>query len=315
MDLKGIGIFLVLSYLVCGALVWAGFNYGLLNFESGSVLHSIIIVAIVNLPALFAFIAGQLGRGPVLAPLLPMPKIAVVRVVVLVPIIFALFNLVAAGLGHTILDWRMGSLINQLQSEGQATSPEVQAVLPAFLIIAGMVMTMILGATLVAAIVIGQVYAFHLFLMDRLQPLGRPFAAVLGGILWALWWVPLLVERYRFLGTFDKESATFIIATQLGCALVIAVSLASLVRQAYERSGTLSLPVVVLGSFAAHALTGAFSIWGYIFQIEHVPYTGTFGLFSAALWLALAVFPGILLGGKSLPEAGQAHEAPAASGA
>ena len=313
MDLKGIALFLGLSYAVCGGLVWAGFNYGLLNFETGTVLHSIIILAIVNLPALFAFLAGQLGRGPVLVALFPMPKIAVLRVVVLVPIVFALFNLAAVALGHTILDWRMGTLINQLQAEGKPIAPEVLAVLPAFLIIAGMLLTIVLGATMVATIVIGQVYAFHIFLLDRLQPLGRVKATIVGGLLWALWWLPLLYERHRFLGTVEREGGMLDAAGQAACALVIAIELTALIRQAYERSGTLSLSLVVLGAFTAHALTGVFSIWGYIFQIENAPYTGTFGLFSAALWLALGLFPGVLLGGKSSDAADLPSNAPEAN--
>lgn len=297
MDVKGIGIFLGLSYAAAWGMTWAAFNFGLMSFETGSLLHTILLLVMLNLPALFAFVAGQLGRGPVLAQVLPLPRVTALRVIVLVPVVFLIGNLAAVALGQTILDWRLGTLINKLET-GTPLSPEVRAILPAFLIVVGSLLSMVLGATLVAGAVIGQVYAFHLFLLDRLRPLGTLMGNIAGGTLWALWWLPLYIEQHRFMGSFAKDGAVLAIGAEAACALVIAIALTALIRQAYERTGTLALALIVLGSFIAHAGRDTFSIWGYIFQIQHPPYTGVLGVYNAVLWGVLALFPGILVGGR-----------------
>ena len=78
----------------------------------------------------------------------------------------------------------------------------------------------------------------------------------------------------------------------------IAISLTALVRQAYERSGSLALPAVLLGSYLAHHLTGTASIWGFLFQSQDPRIDGGFGIISVLAWGLLACYPGAIIGAK-----------------
>lgn len=300
MDIRGIAIFLGLTYSVGYAIAWGGLTSGLLSFESGSILHTLLMVVLLNLPALFAFIAGQTGRGPVLTRVFPINRVAVLRVGVLMTLVFAAYNFIGAAFGFTTLDWRLGTLINVLQqSTGTPLSPEAISVLPAFLIVAGTLLTIVFGATLVAACVLGHVYAWHAFLQDRLAPLGRIRATIAGGALWALWFAPLAYAYVRTTGTLESpDYLSRIYFLPIG-GILVAIGLTAVVRRAYEVSGGLGLPAVVLGSFIAHGSGAALSIWNYLFQIETHPWTGLFGVTSALVWLLLAIFPGVLVGGPS----------------
>lgn len=219
---------------------------------------------------------------------------------VLMVVIFAAFNLVAAAIGFTALDWRMGTLINVLREmAGTMTQKEVilspaqLSVLPAFLLIAGVLLTVIFGATLFALCLLGQVYAWNVFLRDRLAPLGRLGAAGVGGLCWTVWMAPLAYGYVQATGVLEEAGAWRQLWFLPIGGVAVGIGLTAVLNAAYERSGSLALPAVVLGSFFAHAI---YSIWGYVFPIHDAPWTGTLGLFSAVLWLALAAFPGVLIG-------------------
>lgn len=313
MDLKGIAVFLALTFGVGYALMFGGLYSGLLTFESESILHTLLIVLLVNAPGLFAFIAGQMGNGPVLAQVFPLPRVAIVRVAVLAPVVVVLANLIAVACGFSVLDWRLGTLMNILQEgQQQPLSKETLAVLPAFLIVAGTLFSIILGATLVAACVVGQVYAWHVYLQERLAPLGRWAASGVGGALWAVWFAPLVYASIRATGRLDEAGALGRLYFLPIGGILMAIILTAIIRQAYERSGSLSLAAVVLGSFTAHAMSGMLSIWGYLFQVDTPPWTGVFGVISVALWGALAAFPGVLVGGKAPGDAQEGAPAAAA---
>ena len=83
MNTRGIALFLVLAYGVGFALAWGGLHLGLLSFTNGSLQHTVLMLVLFNLPAAFAFLAGQLTGGPALTRVFPLPRIAALRVAVL----------------------------------------------------------------------------------------------------------------------------------------------------------------------------------------------------------------------------------------
>lgn len=311
MDIKGISLFLIPTFLVGAVVVFGGFALGLLTFETPSILHNLLMLVVLNLPALFAFLAGQYSaKGPLLIGVFPVPRVAIVRAALVVGVTFVAANLIATALGFTVLDWRLGTVLNKLQDGSVTLTPQQLAVLPAFIIVASTVFTLIMGATLLAATVLGHVYAWHGFLQDRLQPLGRVKAAIVGGVLWAIWFSPVLYYRVLATGRLEQDGAIAKMYFLPIGGVIVAVSLTLILRAALLRSEGLALPAVILGSFIAHNLTGTTAIWGYMFQIETPPWTGVFGAISATLWLLLAIFPAILAGTASRSTAPAASAEP-----
>jgi len=313
MDIKGISLFLIPTFVVGYALAFGGFSLGLLTFEIPSILHMLLMIVLLNLPGLFAFLAGQFSeRGPVLVDVFPLPRVAIVRAALVVVVAFVAYNLAAAAFGLTVVDWRLGTLLNKLQEGNAPLSPEAIAVLPAFLLVGSTVATILLGTTLLAAGVLGHVYAWHAFLQDRLVPLGRVKAAIVGGILWALWFAPFVYYSVLATGRLQQSGALGkLIHIPIG-GVVVAIALTLILRTALVRSQGLALPAVILGSFIAHNLSGGVTaIWGYLFQIESPPWTGTFGVLGVVTWVLLAVFPGLLAGSAVRASAAGAQASPA----
>ena len=302
MYLRGIAVFLGLAYGLGFALLYGGLNLGLLSFTNGSIQHTLLMVVLFNLPAVFAFIAGQVGSGPTLTRVFPLPRIAVLRVIVLIPVVFVLVNFIGVLVGANLLDWRLGTLTNVLMQGRDPLPAEQAAILPAIFLVAGPLITILLGATLVAACALGHVYAWHAYLQDRLAPLGRLRAAVLGGVLWALWFAPFIFFALQSAQTFQRENiGSKLFFFPIG-GLLVAIGLTAILRHAYEKSRGLALPAVILGSVLANAV-GGLSIWEYLFQAQDLRLAGFFGVISAVVWCALGVYPALLVGAKvDVPE-------------
>lgn len=306
MDIKGILLYLVPTLVLGYVLAIGGYSLGLLTHETPSILHLLLMVVLLNLPALFAFLAGQFSaRGPVLLNLFPLPRLAMVRAVLVVGVAFVGANLIAAAFGLTTIDWRLGSVLNKIQDGNTTLTPQQLAVVPAFLLVFSTLFTLVIGASAVAAIVLGQVYAWHGFLQDRLAPLGRFKAAAVGGALWALWFAPFIYYRVQVTGAFESDGLLGRIYHLPVGGLILAIALTILLREAVLRSQGLALPAVILGTFMAHHMNGTTTIWGSVFTIQTPPWTGAFGVFSVLVWALLAAFPGIMLGataaGSTLP--------------
>lgn len=298
MDIRGILIFLLVVFGVGFGAQFGMLQIGLIVFEEPTFLHTILLGVLMFVPALAALVAEMAGAKRIEdAPVLwPIPQGAALRCIIAVPVVFLLYNGIATALGFTNLDWRMGAALNQIAQSMQENgmplnlSQEAMSIVPPLLIIAGILLSSIIGATLCAAVALGSEWGWRRFLLPRLLPLGKYPALLLVGALQALWFAPVI---YAALAFFDDQTSFPAVMARM---LVFGMVFGTLLGEVALRSRSAGLAAILLGSFIGHES----GIWEFLFPMETQPWTGPFGVLAILVWAVLAGVS-FLLTGRSKP--------------
>lgn len=298
LDMRGVGIFLGITLGLGWALQLLFLYTGVLNPLALGIFGYAALFVLLGLPGIAAVFARQLAPLDAAqdSNLWPLPAISTFRIILVLPLVMLLVNLALSLIGWTAPDFGVRELvfsINKMQS--QPLPPEVQPILPAVLLLGGIGLSVVLGASLYAAILFCMEYGWRGYLLPKLMPLGAlpaRFLASLGPILFAL---PGLVLMYTML-----PEALDDLPEDLLKYAVLSIGTGMLFGAIWQRSRHLGLVSVAAGTLAAHAST----LWDALFPNDYWILTGATGLVMSLVWLALSFAPGLLAGGKAAPKAG-----------
>lgn len=291
MDKKGITVYLaivfILGYVLMPVLLYAH----LIVFENRNMLTNIVFLAIMWIPAFAAAISSALVPRPELkrAPVWPLPAGKAVRIALVVPALFLVVHLITA-LRWTPIDLRVGTLMNQINGLIQQPLPEAAAaVAPGVALVAGLALSIALGATVFAALALGSEFGWRGYLLPRMMPLGRLPAYVITGLLWGAWFLPLV---YGYCLRMEQmETLGGLVLRFLALMVLLSVVLGEITR----RSRHLGLAAVFAGAFAGQ-LQG---IWRHMFPMTAAPWTGPVGIVALVVWLVVALVPALLIRGEA----------------
>ena len=277
MDKKGIITFCVIT--IGGSCVLEGIT---LVSGTSRVLPYLVLV----IPALAAWIASYVSpRADYPAGgFWPIPKVPVLRMALVAPVVFALAYAIGAASGLLHADWSLTSLMITLPPAGElGVPPEMAPTLPMMYFAMGTALALVLGPTIYALMMVLNEYGWRGYLLARLMPLGRWPAYLLSSLLWAVSLVPLVIQRAGGVPSID-------IPVTLGMALTLGVVLA----RVKDRSKHIGLTAVCAGCLICQAS----SMWVYLFPALTVrfPWTGPYEIVALIVWGIAAIIPGLLFG-------------------
>lgn len=297
-DMRGIGIYLGIT-LGLGWLLQLVFLYtGLLNPLALGIFGYAALFILMALPALAAVVARQLApiEADAESTLWPLPAISTFRIIAVIPLVMLAANAIMSLLGWTGPDLGVRELVFSVtKMQSQPLPPEVQPILPAVLILGGLGLSVVLGASLYALCLFPMEYGWRGYVLPKLAPLGAlpaRFIASLGPIVFAL---PGLVYMYMIL-----PEALDDLPEDLLKYTALSIGTGMFFGALWQRSRHLGLVCVAAGTLTAHAST----LWDALFPNDFWIFTGGGGLVLSAFWLALSFVPGLLVGGKPAPKAG-----------
>lgn len=281
MNVKGIALYLVLSYALISVAAAVGVSKGVLVLQSPNLFQYLLLAALMGVPALCGFFASQCFPDSHMErlPIWPVPLRPAVALTLAAPILFATSCLVASLLGLTHPQWGLGGLMNQVTSQLSAPlTPGVATAAPTVALFAYPIISVIVGATLFAFIAAGSELGWRGYLFQQLLPLGAFRAALITGVCWGLWCVPLIVVWSH---EVDYPEVGGIVLRVITLACVLSVLLGALVL----RTGNLGVSAVCLGAFAGQDS----GIWRHLFEQSSPPWTGTTGWINIAIWAIAAI--------------------------
>lgn len=294
MNLKGIAVYLSLSYLLVFLFVFIGHAEGALSMASPNLFQFLLLAALMGIPALCAAIARHFcpDNAPAPHPIWPVRFDMAARVTLLPIAAFAITYLIATLAGLTYPQWNLAGLLNRVSDQMPAPlPPEAEAVAPVAALVFYPLISIAVGATLFALLALGSEIGWRGYLLPRLLPAGRVRAYALTGLLWGIWFVPFLLAWYR-----ETETASGL--EPLLRALVLAIVLGAVLGQIADRARSLGAAALGLGAFAGQAS----GIWGHLFQQSSPPWTGAAGWIAIGVWGLLACMPGLYMPRKPTTE-------------
>ena len=290
MDLKGSTLYLGFSFLLVFVGTFVLVGEGALVFQSPNAFQYIAQLSLMLIPALSALAAGLFSKsvlpGPVHGIEIPTWR-ASLRVTMLPIAVFAIAYLVATVVGFTYPQWDLAGLLNQVEAISlQPLSEEMRAIAPAIVMFFYPFISVLMGATLFAAVAVVSEIGWRGFLLPRLMVLGAWPAHGLCGLLWGLWFIPLIYAWHREMGDFGG-----IVNVQLRF-IALGVALSMVLGPLYGHSKSLILCGLGLGSFVGQAC----GIWSHLFQQTATPWTGATGWIMIGVIALSACFPEIWRG-------------------
>ena len=267
-DKKALGIFLGMTYGISWLVAVFLYLGGGISEGGWTLRVGLLVLGLMLVPAAAALVASILTRDRAhlsirLWPINPRP---VLVFAVLAPVFFIVVYTVSVSLGYGVADWGLGALRARMPGPAEAG---LQQQMPApFLLIAGFLMSVVLGPTLFALIGLGTEIGWRAYLAQKLEPLGRWGAAAVSGLLWGICWFPLV------LGVAWAGESTFFQALSLAIRISIAAALfGMLLAEVYRRSRHVALTSVLAGCFYAQE----YGIWYYLIRQPDPLMTGPYG--------------------------------------
>lgn len=300
MDKKGIAAYLAvtfgLGYLIAIPLL-AG---GSISLTDWNPLSFALFMGVMAVPALGAAAARGVGSGLPKPSLWPLPRGPVIRILILTPIAFAAAHALMAALGFTFPQWNLGPLMAQLDPEG-TLAPEAAAAMPPFLLVFGIIVSVVLGATVLALLCVPGEWGWRGYLTRAFEPaLGSGAASVLTGVLWSAWLAPFAVAYH-----LDNGGA-WALAGFLPRLVLFCIFFSVVLGDLQRRHRNVGLAALFLGVFLGQAQ----GMWGYLFPAAAPPWTGPAGWVALGVWACFALAPGMLAGGGAPQEESGAAPAP-----
>ncbi|MDQ1256638.1 MAG: protease family protein [Candidatus Hydrogenedentes bacterium] len=271
MDRKGITVYLAVNFVAllaaCVALHFSG------AASADSTLYGTgAFYALMWLPAVSGLAASLASRdtGVRKPALWPVPLIGAAALTVAVAILFVALYTATTLAGWTQPDWKLSALMEEMGSQAQGASP-----LP--FIVLGFLFTLGLGPTLYALLSVGSEWGWRGYLQPRLMPLGHARASLLGGLLWALWLLPLnaVLSGGDTLAAWTHAGAMSAMWFAFGVAL----------NELWARTRHVGLTAVCCGCVLGHTS----GMWTYLFPSTESYLAGPFGVIATAAWAVIAL--------------------------
>ena len=292
MDKKRVFVYLAFTFGVGYAVQFGLLFAGLIAYQRPTVFHTLLLAAIMWIPALGALAASLLcpDEKTAIPKIWPLPSGTALWLIVAVPVLFAASYGCSWACGFAGPQWSLSSLLGQINPESlEKIPPNVMAVLPGLLIVLGTACSLLLGATVVAATALGSELGWRGYLLPRMAGANRIVVHLVTGLLWGAWFMPLVYWWFRLRNDFEGMAST------MACTLAMAVALGAALNEIRLRTGHVGLAALALGLFVSQEHFGL-SFWFYLFPTAELPWAGGYSVFSIALWLFAAAFPFVLIG-------------------
>jgi len=234
---------------------------------AGNLQLSCIVIALLMSPAFAALVAALLCRDSEYPKwdLWPVAKFPALALAALAPLLFVAVYTITTLAGWTTPDWTVRALHTAKYS-----------VDPSFFIVAGFLLSIVAGPTLLAVVCAGTELGWRAYLFPKLLPLGRIPAHLLIGLFTAVWTFPLVSLVY-----LDPKGALGQFPYLFGICVVVSAFLDEL----WLRTRHAGLTAVAAGCFLGQA-TG---MWQYLFPRADLPFSGTQGVVSIVVWFIAAI--------------------------
>ncbi len=282
MDMKGISLYLAVTFGLMYAAVAVLMGLGMLALGEENLFKDLLLVALMWIPAIGGLVAAKLAPHPDYdrGRIWPLPMKPTLVVAVGVPLVFLSMTVLVALVGWSDVQWSLPGVQSQLNTMMQQPLPEqVAAIAPAIALVGITLLSMLLGATIFAGLALGSELGWRGYLLPRLMPLGPWAAFALSALLWFLWGLPLVFAAYY--GAERLGDVWGFLPRLAAMAFLLSVILGT-IRLRHEHTG---LAAVFLGCFFAQAEQG---VWQYLAPIMAEPWTGAYGVVSIALWAVAA---------------------------
>ncbi len=283
---RGVILYLAIVFAVSFGIALAFHGLGLMARLRPGLGTMIPFAALLWTPALAAFVASAVtGDVEPRLCLWPLPRAWAWGISIAVPALFAVTWGVTVWIGLDEADWSLATLEPFLRQ-----GAGVEASLPPmpFFLVAGFLLSILLGSTICAFFLLGNEIGWRAYLLPQLLPMGRVKAYALSGVLWGLSFAPLIFLGY--LGNEDTFSA-------LMRSCCVATGLGIVLGELWRRFRHVGLVALAAGSFAGQV----FGMWQFLFPFTSSPMAGAFGWISACVWLLAGLialgFPGSQEGG------------------
>jgi uncharacterized protein len=257
MDSRGVVAYVAiafgLAWLIEGVALVSGVRFASLTRGS-----TFLLAAVMVTPAIAAFVVRRFvtREGFATAGLRVGPWRPYVAVWLGVPVLMALVYAVTLVLGLGRFDPTLSQLMQRIHDFAQAEGQQVPALPPppvfaAVLLIQSLTLGMIAGSIFT----FGEEFGWTGYLLIRLLPLGKWRAAVIYGVIWGLWHVPIIAGGFNYPGYP-------VLGPAMMCLLTVALALTqtalrirydsvfltSVFHAGVNTHGLSLLPMVVVGS-------------------------------------------------------------------
>ena len=243
MDIKGIVLYV--------AIVFIG-SYAIEALIVFAQLPLALSYALLAVPAAAAWVASRISPSTShrAGSLWPIPKGKALRIAFVVPVVFAAAYGIATLVGYVHFDWGFNELMGLLSPiEQRQVDPALEPFMPMIFFAEALVLSIVLGPTAYAAVMLGNEYGWRGYLLPRLMPLGRWPAYVITGLLWGLSILPIVLLTP---GAAPLQDSVRLLA------MVTALSI--LLGEVWNRSRHLSLVAICCGCCICQATT----IWTFV---------------------------------------------------
>jgi len=242
MDRKGIAAYIAIVIIVSFAIEALIIGMGLTLWPAYLLLlvPAAAARAASRLSPSVSYFTGAAWRVPIRPAL---------RMTVAIPMVFAVAYAISSVIGYVRFDWDFGELMGLLAPlEQLKIDPQLALLIPKIAFIMALLLSVILGPTAYALLMLGNEYGWRGYLLPRLMPLGRWRAYIITGVLWGLSILPLVLAT---------PGGPPVVDTVRLLAMMVALSL--LLGKVWNRSRNLGLTAVCCGCCICQATT----IWTF----------------------------------------------------
>ncbi len=300
MDKKRIFVFLAFTFGIGYAVQFGLLFGGLIAYQDPTIFHTLLLVAVLWIPALGALVTSRVCPDPdhPMPGVWPLPAGPALRLVVAVPMLFAVNYALSWLLGFAGPQWGLSTLMGSFDPGAlEQIPPNVLPIIPVVLLVIGIPLTVLLGATVIAAAALGSELGWRGYLLPRLAGGNRIVVGIVMGLLWGAWFMPLVIWWFRFTDDYAGLVPTVL------CSLGMAVALGAALNEIVLRTGHVGLAALALGLFVSQERMGL-AFWPYLFPSAELPWAGACSVFAIALWLLAAACPFLLIGRAARGAAG-----------
>ncbi len=292
MDKKRIFVYLAFTFGVGYAVQFGLLFSGLIAYQNPTVFHTLLLIAVMWIPAMGALAASLVCPDPrrPMPRVWPLPAVSALWLIAAVPMLFAANYALSSLFGFVGPQWGLSTLLGELSPSAlKQIPPNVMPILPPLLTVFGIALSILLGATVVAAAALGSELGWRGYLLPRLACKNRIVVHAVTGLLWGAWFVPLVLWWFRFSNDYEGAVPTVL------CCLGMAMALGAALNEIVLRTGHVGLAALALGLFVSQAKP-ELAFWSYLFPSAELPWAGACSVFAIVLWLFAAAFPFVLIG-------------------